>query len=122
MLVNPGEVPSRRKTRSCGMRALSAAASATGSAFGRVISILESAVLSAWVISSTVYAGEAPLTRPPARMTAHMATGYHIVFVLNNETVSPGLRPYFWTKVVLSWVALSLTCCQSSRSWVMALT
>jgi hypothetical protein len=62
------------------------------------------------------------LTLPPARITAHMAIGYHIVFVLKSETVSPGCRPYLWTSVALRAVAFSFTCSQSKRSWVMALT
>jgi hypothetical protein len=54
ILVKPEEDPSSRNTRLCGIPALSAAANATVSAFGRVMRILELAVLRAWVISSAV--------------------------------------------------------------------
>jgi hypothetical protein len=76
---------------------------------GRVKRNLVPAVFNACDISSTLYAGEAPLTQPPARMMAHIATGYHIVFVENRDTVSPGLRPYSCVRAELSRVALSLT-------------
>ena len=52
--VKPGAEPSRRITLECGIPALSAAANATGKALGRVIRILDFAVLRAWVISSTM--------------------------------------------------------------------
>ena len=58
----------------------------------------------------------------PALMTAHMATGYQMVFVLNRETVSAGLRPYLRTSAVLSRVALVLTSSQLRRSFVTAFT
>ena len=51
------------------------------------------AVRIASVISSTVYAGLAPLTRPPARITAQRATGYQIVLLEKMVTVVPGPRP-----------------------------
>jgi hypothetical protein len=45
-----------------------------------------------------------------------------MVFVLNKETVSPLLNPYFRIKAVLRWVAFVFTWSQSSLSLVTALT
>ena len=92
--VNPAEDPSSRRTFAREMPAFSAAEKATDRAVGRVMRIFDLAVFNAWPISSTPYAGDAPLTRPPALMVANTATGYQMVLVLNRETVSPGLRPY----------------------------
>jgi hypothetical protein len=62
------------------------------------------------------------LNHIPARIVAHMATGYQMVFVLNSDTVSPGCSPYSRTSAVLNKVAFVLTDAQSRRSLVNAFT
>jgi hypothetical protein len=83
-----------------GRPAAFALAAATSILPGVIMRNFASAVLSAKVISSTLYAGLAPLIFAPTRKPANMATGYQTVFWPNRETVSPALRPYFLTRAV----------------------
>ena len=73
-----------------GSPTIRAASTATSKHEGRVKTILLPAVFIACTISSTPYAGLAPLIRPPTRKAAHMATGYQMLLVAKSETVSPG--------------------------------
>jgi len=85
-----GAVPSRRRIWDWGMPTAAAAALAVGNEDGSVSRIFVSAVFRACIVSSRVYAGEAPLTRPPARIVAHTPTGYHIELPEKRLTVWPG--------------------------------
>lgn len=89
----PSDLPSRRMMLRRGSPTVFAACAATSKHESKVNTILLPAVVIACTISSTPYAGLAPLIRPPTRKAAHMATGYQTLLVAKRETVSPGLRP-----------------------------
>lgn len=57
----------------------------------------------------------------PALRTAYIATGYHIVFMLNKDTVSVSLKPYIFIRAVDRCVECSFTWKKSIRSPVTAL-
>ncbi len=64
-VVKPSRFPSRRKILSLGIPAFFAAGAATSMAAGTVMRNFAPALLSAYVISSMLYAGDAPETIPP---------------------------------------------------------
>jgi hypothetical protein len=112
----PSNFPSSRNRFDLGRLTELAAAVATSIEDGAVNRNLESAVLIAYDISSTLYAGEAPeifapilqsehassafCNDPPAFKQLNMTTGYHTEFWLKSETVSPSFKPYLLTRAV----------------------